>query len=377
MEFKLSREQLDDVQKYNKMYSYLSQSFTKTYFVVGEGEFSLFFYGQKGAVKTTFKIEGIEGSKRYFQIDYGKWTNGLSKLSFSDEAIVRLTEKFIKLRIEGSSDVINLGIIPCDKNSAEIDIIENFIPTQEAKAENKKAIGLTEELIAAISITTSMFSSVGRNNAIALFKNHVMYSDRSIVLKAKLEDTLPLSDEKVILHRFTAGVLPFLFKEHPVIQFVDDFEILFWDDGGGTSLVLVSEPCEISLPTNEELQAISPGENSGVLEVPHTNLQMCLNFFNGFYEASVWKPITFQISANKEASLYYRHPTTEITKALANPGDKDGEFIVGSETLMKLVNKAVDTLDEGTVIFRYDDEAPGVSCNIASLYEVVFAKLTE
>lgn len=73
MEFTIIREQLDEMQKYSKLYSYMQQSFTKTYFSIGEGRFSFFFYGQKGALTSTFYIDTIVGAKKYFQIDYNKW----------------------------------------------------------------------------------------------------------------------------------------------------------------------------------------------------------------------------------------------------------------------------------------------------------------
>lgn len=382
MEFTLTREQLDETQKYNKLYNYIQQSFTKTYFAIGAEEMSFFFYGQKGALKSTFPLTKVlidekDFITRYFQIDFTKWTNALSKLTLSQEVNFRLTEKFLKVFISGSSDVINLGIVPCEKGSAEIDLIENFISNYEEKTkDNRKTMIFTENIISAITIASSMFSTAGNNNAVALFPNYVMYADRSLVLKAHLESRLDLSD-KIVLHKYTAGVLPFLYISKPTVHFVDDYETLLWDDGQGTSMVLSSEPCEITLPTEEEALAILPQGEKGTVVVPHHELQTCLNFFNGFYEASVWKPITFRITANKEASLYYKHPTTEITKDLGVVGDMDGEFIIGSETLLKLVNKAVATVDEGFVTFTYDDEAVGVGCNIADLYEATFAKLTE
>jgi hypothetical protein len=41
------------------------------------------------------------------------------------------------------------------------------------------------------------------------------------------------------------------------------------------------------------------------------------------------------------------------------------------------VNRAVALTDEGFVTFTYDEEAPGVGCNIVDMYEATFAKLTE
>lgn len=377
MEFTITREQLDDMQKYGKLYSYIQQSFTKTYFSIGKGVFSIFFYGQKGALKTTFNIDTIEGDTRYFQIDYSKWINALSKLSFAKEVTLKLSEKFLKVFVSGSSDIINLGIFSYEKDSSEMDTVESFIPNYIKRVSaSTKNVNLTEDLISAITAASSMFSTAGNNNAIALFPHYVMYADRSIVLKANLKEQINIPS-KVVLHKYTAGILPFLYSSYPLVQFAQDFEVLLWDDTNGTQLVLASEPCEITIPTEAEVTSIAPQGEKGILVVPPAELQLCLNFFNGFYEASVWKPITFMVVANKEASLHYKHSTAEISKDLGVVGDMDGEFVIGSESLLKLINKAVNTVEGGEVTFEYDADAPGVSCNIAGLFDVVFAKLVE
>ena len=377
MDFTLSRELLDDIQKYNKLYNYLSQTFTKTYFVIGEDKFIIFLHGAKGAIKSVFDIEA-PGKKRYFQIDYGKWLNGISKLAFSETISVRLTEKFIKLQIEGMSDTINLGIIPCENESSEAELINNFIEDRKEQEEDCK-LQITDEVVKAITSATSLFSPAGQNNSIALTKQHVLYSDRSIVLKAFMKNPLDFGNvDSILLHKYIAGLFVYIYRENPEVTFIDDYSTVCWKDGINTYLVLTSEICEIVIPTEEELKSITPVENYGTLSVSRNSLLNSLNFFNGFYEASVWKPIVFKIEGGKEANLYYRHPTTEITKSLEHAGDIDGEFIVGSDTLLKLVNRAGETEDEATVVeFRYDQTSPGVYCKIGSVYEAVFAKLTE
>jgi hypothetical protein len=356
-------------------------SFTKTYFVVGDNMFTMFFHGRKGAAQTSVVVDCAQ-PKRYFQIEFAKWTNALSKMDFAKEIHISLTEKLLRVTIGGSNNIINLGIIGYDKGAPEIELIDEFLPEQQASiGDAGPCMEVTDELVHNIAVATSMFSTVGKNNAIAIQNSGVLYADRSLVLKAKqdLSGLLPSDDDLMLLHKYTVGAILLAQKASPYFQFSSDLSSCFWSytsaEGSTTQFVLVSEPCDISIPTEDELEQIRPSAGCGELRMIAAALLGDLEFFGGFYEASVWKPITFQIVASKEATLYYRHPTTEITRVLTDAtGDLDGEFIIGSEALLKLVKAGEG---DSEVVITYDQDSQGVRCLIGNTFDVVFAKLTE
>lgn len=377
MKVTLNRAQLDAIQQYSKLYSHLSSAFTKSYFALGDNKFIIFFQGVKGALKTTIAVECSEATQ-YFQSDFAKLSNALSKVGFDNEVTLSLTEKQLRVLLPSSGDTINLAILKYLPTSAEAQTIQNFVEsiTQRVRDENTSLL-VTEELLNAFSIAAAMFSSVGRNNAVAVRRSYVMYADRSIVLKAMLAEPLDISVDTIELHKFTLSTIIAAQKSNPFFQFSSDYSTLAWSDGNTTSFVLATEAIEIAIPSDDDIANIVPTDGA-VLVVDHRALQQGLNFFNGFYEATVWKPITFKIAATGEALLYYKHPSTEISKSLMASGTAPGEFIVASETIAKLVSKSVElSTDNIPVTFIYDDDAPGVSCKIGSLYDVILAKLVE
>lgn len=382
MKFKLAQNQLAVLQEKSKLYAYLGAEFTKTYFSLGQGYLTIFFHGARGALKTRIATPEISSDDmQYFQIDYNKWLNALSKLSFADEITFNLTAKSLKIGTEGSSDSISLGIISYDASSSEAANISSFIECRKP-SENTRNLELSKELMDAIQVTNSMFSSAGKNNAVALKTDALVYSDRSIVLHVRLADQSAFLGDRAIvnLHKFVTGFMLQAFKFNNSFVFDSSYELVYWHDSD-TSVIIASERCEIAIPSDEELRMIMPAADSekGIFSIGHRELYTSLEFFSGFYEASVWKPITFLLEKN-EAKLYYKHPTTEISKTLEGVEIKyplDGEFLIVSEMLSRLLQKSIDSsADENvSVEFTYDAQAPGVHCVIGNAYDVVFAKL--
>lgn len=384
MKFKLAQNQLAVLQEKSKLYSYLGSEFTKTYFSLGAGNLTIFFHGARGALKTKIAAPELTEEKlQYFQIDYSKWLNALSKMSFADEISFNLTGKSLKISTEGSSDSIVLGIITYGEDSSEAANISSFIETR--KPETSAELILSKELSDAIQVTNTMFSSAGKNNAVALKADKLMYSDRSIVLQVNLSDQSSFLKDRacVNLHKFVTGFMLHAARFNNTFAFDDSYELIYWEDRD-SQVLIASERCEIALPSEEEIAMIKPAEDSdkGVFSIAQRDMYTSLEFFNGFYEASVWKPITFLIEKGA-VKLYYKHPTTEISKTLDTASVEvmqDGEFPIVSEMLEKLLQKAIDSAgddDNTTITFTYDADSPGVHCVIGNAYDVVFAKLVQ
>ena len=378
MKVTLTQKELAILLEKNKLLNYLASAFTRTYFAIGDGKFVVFLRGAKGAAKLTLNIPDITEETQIFQVDYSKWLNALAKLSFSAEIDVALSEKSLKISVPGSTDTISLGIITYEASSSEADVLSNFI---ESNWTANRRLDVNDELLEAISIATSMLSPAAKNNAIALQYNSVLYADRSIVLEAKFtEDFTALKEGEVAeIHKYSAGFIMQAKKFSNVFYFSEDFSTICWkSDDGSLACVLVGEPCEIVIPSKDDINAIKPASEAGSFEIDHRELANALEFFSGFYEASVWKPITFDLTKKDGAKLRYSHPTTEIQKELPIQVERDGKFLLSSENLSKLLSQSIDRSGGKDVIvkFVYDDDAPGVSCKIGNYFDVVFAKLS-
>jgi hypothetical protein len=381
MKFNLSQKQLAILQEKSKLLNYLSSSFTKTYFSVGDDKFVVFFRGVKGGIKVSFDIEAPQ-EKRILQVDYSKWLNAISKMGFAETVEITLTERFLKIAIPGSVDTITLGITLFTADSPEAQAVNSFV--EDTLVSTKvHSLKLSEELRDAFTIANMMFSSAGNNNAVAIKKHGVMYADRSIILQVlipEMDSFLKKGTELVEVHKYTAGFILHAYRFGDIFSFSDNYNVLGWSSlDGSTQCVLTSEACDIALPTDEELLMFKPAEgDSSKLEVDNIHLLDALEFFNGFYEASVWKPIKFDIDKEAKARLHYKHPTTEISKQLDCISASEGTFTIGAEALSKLLSSSQDRLQnkQCTVTLSYDEKAPGVACKVGDIYDVVFAKLT-
>jgi len=375
MDFTISQKELAMLQEKNKLFNYLSSSFTKTYFALGEGKFTVFFRGAKGALKFSFDIASKE-PLQVFQIDYTKWLNAIAKLSFADEVSFKLTDKSLKISLKSSSDMISLGIISYAPESSEVEILKSFV---EGFSTLPNKLTLTADLSEALSSTSSMFSTAGHNNAIALRPSCAVYADRSIVLQANFSEPISFlkKEESMELHRYSAGFMTQAAKFGSDFWFAEDYTTLYWQSADkNTAVVLISEACEIAIPSEEELDSIRPSKQVGSFDIDHRDLFNALEFFNGFYEASVWKPITFDVNT-EEARLHYKHPTTEISKELKVKANVAGNFVIGSENLSKLLSQSIDRSgsSELKVHIEFDAEAAGIRCIVGDYYDITFAKL--
>ena len=386
--FNLNNYQLTTLRAKNKLYSTLNSVFTKAYFKISNNAFEFCLRGGNGLIKTTLPIE-YTGDSIYFSVDYSKWVVALQKFENSEQILFTLGGNLLTLKEGNNADVINLGIIKYDKDSSEADILDNLLPSASStvKARDNEMI-LTDELLDAFSLADSLFISQDKCNSIGLSKEDVMYSSRALVLKIRLQDKLednlfkdlPSDENHIFIHSFVLKLLPLLSKFNSIIYFSDDYGVIYWSDTD-TELIFTSEARRVALPDEEQWQSIKPENSESYFEVDLNSLCEGLSFFNGFYTGAVWKPITFEVEANKEVILTYKHPTTEITKTLNNVSSPySGRFMLNSEILEKLANKIRNHYKEGNVemLFNYDNDALGVYCSVGDGdYEMVLSKLTD
>jgi hypothetical protein len=384
--FTITRDQLNQLKEKNKLYSYIYSSFTKAFFKISENRFIFMLRGNNGVLQTSLSID-FTGEPVYYSIEYNKWQTVLQKYSESEKIDFVISKNTLKITANEDPDLINLSLNIYSPDSNEAIIIDDFIRTKrEEVIQDNKCLTLNEELLSNLNFVDSLFTTQGRVNSVGLGIDSIVYSDRALVVKSYLSENFPeelfssLSDGSgsyIYLHTAIIKLLPLLYRTNTNIYFSRDYNILYWSDDD-TEIYIASPDREVVLPTEEEFKNIQPPSGSPTFSIDSGVLSNCLEFFDGFYEGSAWKPITFNINANKDISLYYKHPTTEITKIL--PGavcNTDGSFTIDSEMLKKIINRVKDSDAEEKVNITFDEDAPGVYLSAGTVdYEAVFSKLS-
>lgn len=369
----LDQAQLSALQLKNKIYSYLGSSLTKTYMSVGDNSFILFFKGIRGALKTTIQIDAPSPAL-LFQVDYGKWTNALGKMTFAKEICIEVTNKHLRISSsKESNDIISLGITTYPPSSSEELTLKSFVETARDQLSSMMKFEYTDTLGGTLLLTNMMFSATGNNNSIELSDGKVTYADRSIVLQSHV-DELNAVTKPVLVHKYLIGLLNIVSRFSRQFYYDPKTQTMFWDDGTDTMFVFASEPCEIQIPTEEDLEQNIRPKRPHFAEIDSQQLFNALNFFEGFYEGTVWKPLTFE-TREDNFQLWYRHPSTEINK-LIDPikHNAEGEtFTIASEMLERIVSRAIEE-DVKVIRFEFDEEGPGVRV-IAGRFDAVLGKL--
>lgn len=353
MKFTLDQDSLSLLHKKGKLISHLQAYVAKTTFIPDEEASTLtfFFRGPFLQLSQVIPIEDVEGDLQFFEVDYVKFMNALSKMTFADEVKISVTEKQLRVSTEGSSDKIALGITKVTENEAS-SLIENLSNHYVEILGENLSMELDDEILAAFRLTHSLFNTTGNNNAIVYDEDSLMYADRSVVLQIDLPDNKVSGRYEI--HKNILSLIPLLEKFSPRLLFSSKREFGWTDEN--SVLVIGSEPCDISVPSKDELEEIHPTDPETIV-VDRAALLQALDFFSGFYEASSWKPITFTIST-EGVQLEYHHPTSQLKKKVeVDSFGKPETFIVSSETLEKVLNA---DFDSEKVTIEYNSDGPGV-----------------
>lgn len=365
MNITLTRDNLNIFKVETKLLNFLSAFFTRAYFKATPEFFRLMLRGQYGVFQTTIPTTSTTLDKpTYFSVDFNKWQIALQKFEDSSSIVLEFTPNLLKITSSDSSDVINLGVLYFKEDAPEAIVLDNFLTSKREEISNKHRITFTPEVVDALNFADSLFtSSTSQANSVGLGQCNVIYSDRSAVLKIALKDSLPselfIDSDYIYIHSTTIKLLNYLIPSSNELLFNEDFGTFYWEDVN-SAIYMVSSDRKIALPSDEEFQAILP-QGDGCFNTKLTTLRQGLDFFTGFYEGSMWKPITFKAERGKEVLLHYHHPTAEITKELDGVvGTEDGIFTVDSETLRKIITKLLLNDPEATLKVSYDEDGPGI-----------------
>lgn len=393
--FELNNYNLSLLQKKNRLYSYLNSKLDKAYFKLSsDGHFEVALCGGDGLVKTTLSID-YDGEDTYFSLDFNKWQIALQKFSGVDVLKFSLNKSLLKIFVEGSSDVINLGVINYEEDSDVAHKVNDFISERKKDIVSfNHLLTLTPEILSHFDLMNNLFTTQNRVNSIGVNRGSAIYSDRSVVVKAHFEEDLPEDlfkgleegEDHIYLHTFTLKLFEMLSEFNNDVYFDGDYEVIYWGDDE-TNLVICSDSKNFSLPTDEQFEGIKPQNEKTFIEVNLDEVKKCLDFFKGVYEESSWKPLKFNMVKGKEVVVNYKHPTTEAQTKLEGVISKfDGSFVIDAETLRKIVFKIRDRLFEGEVFLhvnfdessvKEEDKAPGVYCTVGKDYEFIISTLLD
>ena len=385
VKFYLDKDQISSLREKTKLQNYLSALLSNRMYVkASKTEMVLYIGSNQGAYKINLRVSDAEDFEpSYFSVDVAKWMNTLDKYSFATRISFQLKGTSLVVGEEGSRDTISLGTIYLDPASDEINCLENFV---ELNSENVNTeIKLSASLIKDIECASSLFMQQGSNNSIGVSSSKIIYSDRATVLTAYLEEN-PFEHEQstfVPVHKNVINLLPLLSSENSRIFTNEDFSEFYFEDDTSKG-ILASRDCEIEIPTEEEIDGISPHEDCsgwGSFKTDLATLRQSLDFFKGFYEGSQWRPITFE-NIDGEVNLRYKSATSNIFKSLetSEASLSQCSFDLCSDIVEKITNKAISRLGaDSSVTIDYDDESVGTRIVISDdnkvKYLAVLAKL--
>lgn len=373
-----------------KLYQYLYSNLGTTYFRATSNCLSIYFKGALGLFKTDLPCESETDEVKYFSVDFSRWVNALVKFEGSDSITLSINKNLIKMSVTGSSDVITLSVASYGDDNTEVTSLDALLEKRKTEIlDAKLSMEVTEEIADDLALANSLFVPQQDVNSIGLGKEGLIYAVRSVILKTRFTSALPddlfvnldPDEDYIYLHKYMIGFINHVFGSNPVFNFSSDYSTIYWEDES-SSTFLTQPSRELAIPSDEDIESFVPAVGQGgSFSVDTNTLKESLGFFDGFYVGSVWKPIRFESTANKEVVVRYKHPTADITKSLPAIPSTDGEFTLDSDTVRRVMMKVRDKRPEKTApleaVFTFDDDAPGVLCEIDNYYSIVFCKLSD
>ena len=373
-----------------KLYQYLYSNLGTTYFRATKDCLSIYFKGSLGLFKTDLPCESETDEVKYFSVDFSRWVNALVKFEGSDSITLAINKNLIKMSVTGSSDVITLSVASYGDDNTEVTSLDALLEKRKKEIlDAKLSMEVTEEIADDLALTNSLFVPQQDVNSIGLGKEGLIYAVRSVILRTRFTSALPddlfanldPDEDYIYLHKYMIGFINHVFGSNPVFNFSSDYSTIYWEDES-SSTFLTQPSRELAIPSDEDIESFVPAAGQGgSFSVDTNTLKESLGFFDGFYVGSVWKPIRFESTANKEVVVRYKHPTADITKSLPAIPSTDGEFTLDSDTVRRVMMKVRDKRPEKTTpleaVFTFDDNAPGVLCEIDNYYSIVFCKLSD
>lgn len=386
MKFTLKSSELHIFQEKLKIYTQVSRATSKpeTYLKITPQTLEFIIKTPQGLIKSVFQISDSDFTdSMYYQIDYPKWSNALQKYGADVDLTLEVKKNALWFSATGKPGSISLALTTVGPQTATAQTIDNLINTKKVLAVHK--LELTSDVLAKLSLANSMFVSQINFNSIGINQYGVINSNNIVITKAKFNDPIDVSffgtrdpNTYVYIHTFFLDLFPLLAKTNNEVWFSDNtYDIIYWADDN-TSFIMRSEPWSLALPSTEEWNNIIP-QNGHEVGIDLNELKDMLNFFEGFYEAGDWKPLTFTLSANKSFELSYSHPTAMITQELQVTPDFDASFIIDAGILSRALQKVKDSIadPDAFLVLSYAEDSPGILLSIGDSFQFFLALISE
>lgn len=398
----IAQEGVEKLTRYSRMYSFLMSSFTKTYIKFEDNTAILYFKGNKSVLSISVPLETAITETQWISIDIQKFLSAAKKVAGTHGLVLtfNLTPPTLRLSSDTTNDKITLSVSYYEDDDSEVTTLATFYTENEDAFETGSVINITQPLLDFIHISSTYMSTINKNNSIAIYNDRLMYADRTIVLKSNtnvLESVI--TDEPILVHKFVLGFLEFVASDTSSFIVNEERSAILWKSGEDDNFwaIIAIDPCNIAIPDQSDLEAILPEDTlQQIAIIKPARLVEAIDFFNGMFEASVWKPITFFWNANNGSQtikLMYQHPSTEVEKNLIVEefqGNLETEaetasFILISDSIRTLLSrvstngvlrlyfndKASDQSHGAGVLLTHTDEAG------QETYSAVLAKLQD
>lgn len=384
------------------MYSFLMSSFTKTYIKFEEDSAIFYFKGNKSVLSISIPLAASIPETQWISVDVQKFLSAAKKVAGNNDLILTFVQTPPTLRLSSNStnDKITLSVSYYEEDNSEVTSLATFYADHEQEFESGSSVSITQDLLDFVHISSTYMSTINKNNSIALYNDHLVYADRTIVLTLNTEVLeAQITDEPILIHKFVLGFLEFVASDTPSFIVDEARQSILWKSGEDDNFwaIISIDPCNIAIPEQSDIEAIIPEEDSQqVALIKPSRFTEAIDFFNGLFEASVWKPITFfwnYNSGSQKIKLSYQHPSTEVEKDLVveefqgelEKVSETASFILISDSIRTLLSrlgpnglvrlyfneKPSDQAHGAGVLVTYTDEA-GIE-----KYSAVLAKLQD
>jgi hypothetical protein len=378
-------------------------SFVKTYGVIEGDSLTLYFKGNKSVVSLALPLEAPSPDAVYFSIDINKFLSASKKIGSTMplKLLVNTTPPSMLMTSDATNDKITFSVLFYEADAPEITSLLSFYKDHEPQFSGGEEFEANQPLLDFAHIATTYMGTINKNNSIAMFQDKLVYADRTVVVGMKTSvwhQKLPGGpDDHRLIHKFILGFIEFVVADGNVFTISKDKNLIRWVSTDPTFWAILSiDPCTITIPNQADLELITPeGSHIQTIKVKPSRMAEAIDFFSGLFEASVWKPITFDWSKDPATGdkmvLSYRHPSTEVEKELAveefygNLPVASSSFTLISDSLRTLLNRMPDT---GDLTLRFNelatDEEHGAGVELwytdiqgNTVYEAVLAKLAD
>lgn len=330
--------------------------------------------------------------------DISKFVNAAKKTAGQGDLQMIYTFTPTTLRLQGAvDDRITLSVNNIELTNPDLVELMSFYDNRSPAIKDKGVqLQLSPEFMTFSKKAMSFMGVNIKNNSIAVYPDHLIYADRTIIYREN--GTANYGNSKLDFFSLHKNVLS-------LFEFLEQTDVVYYDEATRTvcwehpyvknfRFIIMVETCNISIPSDSDLEAITPDALRRTrLGIKVSKLKEAIEFFSGMYEASIWKPITFEWTDQKILNLKYQHPTTDINKVLdveeiieqTQPEIENAEFILISDALKTTIEPLSD---DDQVTLEFNDAKPdeqngaGVRFYLENSsgqrdLDVVFAKLTE